>query len=57
LKADVADIGIAGSGDVRMDIEKTISAHIAGSGNVVYTGNANISTISSAGSGRVTRMK
>ena len=56
LKADVADIGIAGSGDVRMDIEKTISAHIAGSGNVTYTGNANITTIQSAGSGRVTRM-
>jgi hypothetical protein len=57
LKADAAEIGIAGSGDVRMEIEKTLSAHIAGSGNVVYTGNANISTISSAGSGRVTRMK
>jgi hypothetical protein len=57
LKADVAEIGIAGSGDVRMDIEKTISAHIAGSGNITYTGNANITTISSAGSGRVTRMK
>jgi len=57
LKVDAADISIAGSGDVHMDIEKSISAHIAGSGNVVYTGNANISTISSAGSGRVTRMK
>jgi len=57
LKVDAADISIAGSGDVHMDIEKSISAHIAGSGNVVYTGKANISTISSAGSGRVTRMK
>jgi hypothetical protein len=57
LKVDAAEIGIAGSGDVRMDIEKSISAHIAGSGNVTYTGNATISTISSAGSGRVTRMK
>lgn len=57
LKVEAADISIAGSGDVHMAIEKSISAHIAGSGNVVYTGNANISTISSAGSGRVTRMK
>lgn len=57
LKTEAADISIAGSGDVHMGIEKTISAHIAGSGSVVYSGNATVSTISSAGSGRVTREK
>ncbi|HLZ88715.1 MAG TPA: head GIN domain-containing protein [Puia sp.] len=57
LKVDEAEIGIAGSGDVRLEVEKTISAHIAGSGSVLYTGNATISNVSSAGSGRVSRVK
>jgi hypothetical protein len=57
LKLDDAEISIAGSGDCYLDIEKTISAHIAGSGNVRYTGNATITNVSSAGSGRVTRVR
>jgi hypothetical protein len=57
LKVDDAEISIAGSGDVHMEIEKSISAHIAGSGNVVYSGNATQSTVSTAGSGRVTKVK
>ncbi|HEY1214679.1 MAG TPA: head GIN domain-containing protein [Bryobacteraceae bacterium] len=57
LKTDGAEISIAGSGDVRMDIAKSLSAHIAGSGSVTYTGSATVSSITSAGSGRVTRMK
>lgn len=57
LKVDAAEIGIAGSGDVHLDVEKTISAHIAGSGNVIYSGNATITNVSSAGSGRVTRAR
>jgi hypothetical protein len=56
LKVNAADISIAGSGDVRIDIEKTLSAIIAGSGNVTYTGNATTSKVSSAGSGRVTKL-
>lgn len=56
LKVNAAEISIAGSGDVRMAIEKTLSARIAGSGNVTYTGNASASNISSAGSGRVTKL-
>lgn len=57
LKVDTAEIGIAGSGNCRLEVEKTISAHIAGSGNVLYTGNATVTHVSSAGSGRVTRAK
>jgi hypothetical protein len=56
LKVNDADISIAGSGDVRLDIERSLSARIAGSGNVTYTGNATASNVSSAGSGRVTKL-
>ena len=56
FRTDAADISIAGSGDVRMDIEKSVSARIAGSGNVTYTGNATAVNISSAGSGRLTKL-
>jgi hypothetical protein len=56
LKTDAADISIAGSGDVRMEINKSISARIAGSGSVNYTGNATAVLITSAGSGRVTKL-
>jgi hypothetical protein len=57
LKADDAEIGIAGSGNVHLDVEKTLSAHIAGSGSVHYSGNATVTNVSSAGSGRVTKVK
>ncbi|HEY4111646.1 head GIN domain-containing protein [Puia sp.] len=56
LRTDNADISIAGSGDIRMDVEKSLSARIAGSGNVVYSGNASVNNISTAGSGRVRRI-
>ena len=57
LKLDDADIRIAGSGNCHLDVEKSISASIAGSGNVMYTGNATIANLSSAGSGRIIRGK
>jgi hypothetical protein len=57
FKANSADISIAGSGDVHMGIEKSLTAHIAGSGNVIYSGNATVSNVTAAGSGRVTRLK
>ena len=56
IRVNDADIEIAGSGDVQMGIEKTISAHIAGSGSVRFSGNASVTNVSSAGSGRVTRI-
>jgi hypothetical protein len=57
LKVNTADISIAGSGDVRLDVEKTLSARIAGSGSILYSGNATVANVSSAGSGRVSKVR
>ncbi|GGB04207.1 head GIN domain-containing protein [Puia dinghuensis] len=57
LKIDAVEISIAGSGSCHLDVEKTMSAHIAGSGSVYYTGNAVTTNVTTAGSGRVTKVK
>ena len=53
LKTNTANVSIAGSGSVYLTAEKTLSGHIAGSGNVVYRGNATEEDVRTAGSGRV----
>ncbi|MDB5008345.1 MAG: hypothetical protein JWP45_2738 [Mucilaginibacter sp.] len=55
FKTGSASVAIAGSGSAYFDAEKEISASIAGSGNVVYTGNATVSNSRTVGSGRVSK--
>jgi hypothetical protein len=53
LKTDVAEINTTGSGNVHLNVSKSISAEIVGSGNVYYTGTATISKVETIGSGRI----
>jgi hypothetical protein len=53
LKTDVADISIAGSGNIWLNVNKSISGSIIGSGDVTYTGTATISGVNTIGSGRI----
>lgn len=55
LSADNADVSIAGSGDIYIKANKTISASIVGSGSVYYSGTATISSVRTVGSGRISR--
>lgn len=55
LKAVAAKVVITGSGNVYVVAEKSISAHITGSGNVIYSGNASVVNSMYTGSGRVTK--
>lgn len=55
LKAGSADVVITGSGNAYFSAEKTISAHIVGSGNVVYTGAATVTTKMTVGSGSISK--
>jgi len=53
LKVGSVSVSIAGSGSVHVNAEKSISGHIAGSGNLYYTGNAQVTDFRSAGSGSI----
>ena len=55
LKAQAVGAGITGSGSIHINAEKTVSAHITGSGNVIYSGNASVVDSRTVGSGRVSR--
>ena len=57
LSTDVAEMLISGSGDTYITVNKTISANIAGSGSVHYSGSGTVSSVKTAGSGRVSRAK
>jgi hypothetical protein len=46
---------ITGSGNIYVEAEKAITAHITGSGSVMYSGNASNINSFTTGSGRVTR--
>jgi len=50
-----ANVSIAGSGNAELGAERSISASIVGSGNVVYTGSATISDSRTVGSGRLSK--
>ncbi|MEX1382745.1 head GIN domain-containing protein [Lutibacter sp.] len=53
LKTSIANVKIAGSGNVNIDISNEVHAKISGSGNVIYTGNPEIVKSKSVGSGSV----
>lgn len=55
LKTNTAHVNVAGSGNAYLIAEQKISGHIAGSGNVVYSGNATEEDVRTAGSGRVSK--
>jgi hypothetical protein len=55
LKTESAKVMITGSGSVYLAAEKSITAHITGSGNVNYTGNASVVNTRYTGSGRVNK--
>ncbi|TWI99845.1 putative autotransporter adhesin-like protein [Mucilaginibacter frigoritolerans] len=55
LKTGSASVLITGSGNAYFSAEKTISAHIVGSGNVVYTGSATVTDSKTIGSGSVSK--
>jgi hypothetical protein len=54
LKAENADVAIAGSGDADLFADNRLKASVAGSGNVKYKGNATVDS-HVAGSGTVTK--
>jgi hypothetical protein len=55
LKTNNASVTITGSGSAYFNAEKTVSARIVGSGNVVYSGNATIAESKTIGSGSVSK--
>lgn len=57
LKTESVSVRLAGSGIAHIYADKTISAHIAGSGKIIYSGNASVTDIRMAGSGNVSKEK
>ncbi|HEY2583654.1 MAG TPA: head GIN domain-containing protein [Mucilaginibacter sp.] len=55
LRTGSASVSIAGSGSAYFIADKTVSASIVGSGNVIYSGNATMSDVRTVGSGRVSK--
>lgn len=53
LRTNTARVHIAGSGNAYLVADKSISGHIAGSGDVIYSGNATEEDVKTAGSGRI----
>ncbi|SHN16819.1 head GIN domain-containing protein [Mucilaginibacter sp. OK098] len=55
FKTNTASVTLTGSGNAHFGVDKTISARIVGSGNVVYSGNATITDSHTLGSGRLSK--
>lgn len=55
LKTNLSTATITGSGNIYVIAEKSVSAHITGSGSVFYSGNATMVNSHTTGSGRVTK--
>lgn len=55
LKAENAEVHIAGSGDAKIFADVKLDAHVAGSGSIMYLGNATV-TQKVAGSGEVRKL-
>lgn len=55
LKTNSVTATIAGSGNVYVQAEKSVTGRITGSGSVIYSGNASDINSRTVGSGRVTR--
>jgi hypothetical protein len=50
-------VSISGSGNVKTTVNKELSAHISGSGNVYIKGDGMIRDYTASGSGKFKRMK
>jgi hypothetical protein len=55
LKTNDASVTITGSGSAYFSADKTVSARIIGSGNVVYSGHATIAESKTIGSGSISK--
>jgi hypothetical protein len=55
LKIEDASAAITGAGEAYFSADKTVSAHINGSGGVVYSGNATVIDSKTVGSGGITK--
>jgi hypothetical protein len=55
LMLGTVSIAITGSGNAYVSADKSISGRIVGSGNVIYTGNASVTSIKTLGSGRINK--
>ena len=53
FKVNDLKVRLSGSGSASVYADKSISAHISGSGSLVYAGNASVTDIKTSGSGRV----
>jgi hypothetical protein len=53
FKTNTASVSIAGSGNAYFAADNSITAHIVGSGSVIYSGSANISDSRTVGSGSI----
>jgi len=53
FKVNDLTVKLSGSGSASVYADKTISAHISGSGSLIYAGNASVTDIKTSGSGRV----
>jgi len=53
LSTKTAEVKIAGSGNARLNVSERLMASVAGSGNVIYSGNPSKVEKSVAGSGRI----
>ncbi|MDA9555538.1 DUF2807 domain-containing protein [Pelobium sp.] len=56
LKATESNLKIAGSGNIKVDADKKLTASLLGSGSVKYVGNPEVN-VSKMGSGTVSKMK
>lgn len=57
LKANKTSVSIAGSGNVEVNAVEEIHAKIAGSGNVIYSGNPSVQKSNSIGSGSIRKKR
>ncbi|HEY0244283.1 MAG TPA: DUF2807 domain-containing protein, partial [Mucilaginibacter sp.] len=53
LKAGRVKVTLSGSGSAYVHADQTLSAHISGSGSLIYSGTASVTDIRTSGSGRV----
>ncbi len=56
LIAQNVDASISGSATITLDVEKSLSANISGSGNILYKGNAKQIKAKTTGSGQIKKM-
>jgi len=54
LNTKTSDIRVSGSGNVYINTDDRLNAHLSGSGNITYSGNAKVNQVKS-GSGRITK--